>query len=115
VSAQSGDVAVSQDIEVKAGILNEAEVVLNAGVVDLSAMLTFGGAPIEHPAWHIYEGDADALGNRKEIASGDKSKQSFTLSAGHYRVTMQSGSAIATQDINIKAGQVNEEKVVLGK
>jgi hypothetical protein len=103
----------TQEIEVRAGMLNATELILNAGVIDLTAVLASGGPRVKSPRWHVYEARPDPLRSAKRLAFGTESKQRFILPAGRYRVTVEAAGATATQEIEVQPGKLSETKIVL--
>jgi TIR domain len=113
LTVEKGVATATQDLEIRAGMVTAAKVVLNAGIVDLTAVLASDGPAVESPKWSVYEAQPDALGNRKGVTTGYETKQRFTLPAGQYKLTVEKGAATATQDLKVQPGKRIEMKLVL--
>lgn len=113
VAVEKDNATATQSLEVGAGELKALQIVLNAGIVDLTALFASHGPTVDNPHWEVFEARADAVGNRKHIASGISTEQRFTLPAGEYKIKVEKGNATATQDLVIRAGQVKSMQIVL--
>lgn len=107
--------AVGQvEIGVKAGEVTEVVISLESGKVKASASMEEGGAPIEKDlAWDVL-GEADLEGNRKSVAFSYDAQPSFSLPSGKYTVQVNHGSAKASREVTVVAGEMTEISMVLG-
>lgn len=105
----SRDIAVS----VAPGGIGDAQLILGAGRLDLSAVTQAGGQPLSEVTFAISEDDPEAAGGRREIARSAAPQASFTLPAGTYYVAATSGAAEARERIAIGAGQDLKHAIVL--
>jgi Ca-activated chloride channel family protein len=114
VSAKSGDAVAIQEIEVQPGKLVRAELVFNAGLVDLTAVLVSGGTPESRLDWDVYEAMPNVRGERKRITFAYReANPRFTLPAGRYRVSATFGDAVAIQEIEVQPGKLVKARLVL--
>lgn len=112
VTAQIGEAVVGQEVDVQPGQLTEVALVLNAGVLALTASAAEGGDPVKKVYYRVYHAKKDIEGNRKQVtASGGSPK--FQLPAGKYLVTGTWGKAVAEMEVDVAAGELNEARLVL--
>ncbi|MEQ1841489.1 MAG: hypothetical protein ABL994_13860, partial [Verrucomicrobiales bacterium] len=107
--------AVGQvEVEVKPGEVTEVVISLESGKVKATASMEEGGALIEKDlAWDVL-GEADLEGNRKSVAFSYEAQPSFSLPSGKYTVAVTHGSAKATREVTVVAGEMAEISLVLG-
>ncbi len=112
VTGQLGKAKVGQEVEITAGELIKANIVLNAGVVKITAVAEQGGKPLDKAYVYVYEPTASASGQRATVTSGNQ-RTKFTIPAGRYFVTAQLGKTKVGQEIDVKAGEFTETTIVL--
>src|SRR5262245_38993409 len=112
-AVQAGAATGERGIDVRAGMLGISNIVLNAGIVDLTAALASGGLHVERPAWSVYGAKLDVQGNPRKISYGYDTKQRFTLPAGQYKVALQSGATVVEHEIDIKSGSRTTIEIAL--
>jgi hypothetical protein len=112
ITVKKGAATTTQDIQIRAGQIQTANIVLNAGIVDVIAVFASDGRLAEGPRWSVF-GAPDALGNQKPVAFSYSTKERFTLSAGRYTLSVEKDGAAATQDIQIQPGKRIESRLVL--
>jgi Ca-activated chloride channel family protein len=100
-------------IAVAPGSLNDAQLVLGAGRLELDAVAQAGGEPLGQVTFVISEDDPEAPGGRREIARSAAPQPSFVLPAGTYYVAAASGAAEARDRIAIGAGGNVKHTVIL--
>ena len=107
--------AVGQaEVEVKPGEQTEVVISLESGKVTATASMEEGGSPLEKDlAWNVF-GEADLEGNRKSIAFSYEAKPAFSLPAGTYMVEVKQGSAKASREVKVVAGEATGISLVLG-
>lgn len=107
--------AVGQvEVEIKAGEVSEVVISLESGKVNATASMEEGGPLIEKDlAWNVY-GEADLEGNRKDVAFSYDAQPNFSLPSGRYTVEVVHGSAKATREVTVVAGEMSEISLVLG-
>ena len=109
VSAKYGSASANVEVEVTAGANIQQIVNLNAGILQLTAIMAVGREPIrEGVAYDVYTIEQDVEGNRKRI---DGSLPAYgpprlPLPAGRYFVTANYGSASANMEIDVRPGRV---------
>jgi hypothetical protein len=113
VSVQAGAASAQQQIVVKAGMVATATLVLNAGIVKLTAVLAKGRPRVDTLKWSILESKTDGFGNRKEITRGYEAEQYFVLPEGAYILNVEAGATSIEQDLTIKAGARTPMEVAL--
>ena len=103
-----------KDIEVKAAAVTQERLVLNAGLVKLTAALTRGGSPLGRAIeWHIYAADADAVGDRKHVKESYGDTLNYFLPVGRYLVTAKLEQMKGQQAVDVTAGKSEQVEVVL--
>lgn len=82
---------------------------LKAGILSLSTVLTAGGEPLTRGVrYDVYETAKDAEGNRKRVTFSEpyQDPPRFPLPAGRYYVAAMHGSASASTELDVAAGEV---------
>jgi Ca-activated chloride channel family protein len=100
-------------VAVAPGSLNDAQLILGAGRLELNAVAQTGGTTLDKVTFAISEDDPEAPGGRREIARSAAPQASFVLPAGTYYVSAASGAAEARDRIAIGAGGDVKHTVVL--
>lgn len=104
ILVETGQAKAEREIEVRPGMVSTTRFVIDAGMVDLTAVLAAGTPIVEMPRWEVFEAEPDPLGNFKPVTSGDASRQRFTLAAGRYRISAAKGEARAVQVVQVESG-----------
>lgn len=91
----------------------EVELVLNAGLLKVSASESEGGEANPDAYVYVYEEEADANGNRNKVTNGNE-RTVFTLPAGRYYATATIGAATVGDFIEVAAGERSDLNLVLG-
>ncbi len=91
----------------------EVDLILNAGLLKVSASEAEGGEANEGAYIHVYEPQADAGGKRNRITAGNQ-RNIFTLPAGSYYATATIGQATVGGEVEIRAGERVDLDLVLG-
>ncbi len=98
---------------VKAGETTSVEMVVNAGVLNLSMVAAEGGDEIEG-YYHIYEPEKDLSGNRKKLESSSDKK--YNLKEGKYLIVGSWGryndTIRVSEEVEVKAGQSTSAQLV---
>ena len=92
---------------------NSAKIILNAGLLKVTARANEGGEPLRKAYVYVNEAKAQANGKHKNITAGNQRTQ-FTVPAGSYQVLVTSGKARITQEVEVSAGQRTDADVILG-
>ena len=112
-TATLGRTVKGTGVGIRPGERTDVTLVLGAGVLKVDVLATEGGAPLDDGYIYVYETAVGADGSRKKVANGGQRTQ-FTIPAGTYYVTGQSGKAIAGREIEVKAGERTEVSIVIG-
>ena len=112
ITAKIGEALVGQDVEVVPGQMTEVTLVMNAGVLTLTAAAVEGGDPVNKVYYRVYTAKKDIEGNRKQITAGGGTPK-FQLLAGKYLVTAKWGHAVTETEVEVAAGELNEARLVL--
>jgi Ca-activated chloride channel family protein len=109
-----GNAFGSAPVEIRAGEVTEVVISLESGTIKAMAMLEEGGEPIAKDlGWDVL-GMPDLEGNRKSIGFSYDAQPTFLLPAGPCQITVTYGSAKASVDVVVSAGQIQELAIVLG-
>ncbi len=100
-------------VTVAPGSLSDAQLVLGAGRLELTAITQAGGAFLDKVTFAISEDDPEAPGGRREVARSAAPQATFVLPAGTYYVAATSGAAEARDRFAIGAGDDVKHTVVL--
>jgi hypothetical protein len=109
VTAAHGSASRSIEVDVAAGENKALPVPLEAGMLNLSSQLTAGAPPLDGGvAYDVYEAAADGEGNRKRVtrSGSHEGRPRLPLPAGRYFVTAAHGSATASREIDVAAGEI---------
>ena len=101
------------EVTVEEGKENHARIILNAGLLHVSAVPNEGGQPLKKAYIYVDEPTAGADGKRKAVTAGN-TRNTFTLPAGKYYVRAKVGKVAVGQEIEVVAGQKIETVLVLG-
>ena len=102
----------STNFEVKSGQENRAEIILNAGLLHVTAVAKEGGQPIKQAYIYIKSPTAAASGKRKSVDSSNQ-RNTFMLPVGKYYALATHGKAKAGQMVEVTAGQKTETTIIL--
>ncbi len=109
-----GDAVGQGEVEIKAGEVTELLISLESGRITATAAMEEGGAAIESElAWNIY-GDADLEGKREDITFSYDAQPEFSLPAGTYTIEVRNGSAKASREVIVVAGEIVKVDLILG-
>lgn len=108
-----GSVTVRKDVEVAAGKLTEVPVVINAGTLTVSALMAQGAEPAPTDlSWEVLT-EPNAEGERKNVGYSYDPQPKFRLAAGKYLVTVKRGAVAAQQEVEVPAGKLTAQPVIL--
>lgn len=114
LKATRGAATASVEIEVAEGTAQEVKVILGSGTLNLSAAAAEGQEPFsKEVAWEILT-PADAEGQRKQFSFSYEAKPKLTLPSGKWLVTVTHGDAKGQKEVEVKAGQAQEVRLILG-
>jgi hypothetical protein len=101
-------------LAVQPGQITDYFFALNAGNLRARAALAEGGPPV-NACFRIYEPKEDLQGNRRQVNSACTDNAVFTLPAGTYVLSAQSGDTSASITFEIKPGEVTDSMLTLAK
>lgn len=114
VRVRHGDAAGQAEVEVKAGEVTAVLISLESGVIKATAAMEEGGAALDKDlAWNVY-GAADLEGKREDIAFSYDAQPKFSLPAGTYTIQVIQGSAKASREVTVVAGETLPVDLILG-
>jgi Ca-activated chloride channel family protein len=109
-----GDAVGQAEVEIKAGEVTEVLISLESGRIKAAAALEEGGAAIEKDlAWNIY-GAADLEGKREDVTFSYDAQPEFSLPSGVYTIEVKHGSAKASREVTVVAGEAVNVDLILG-
>ena len=109
VTARYASASTGTEIDIAEGEVKPLSLDLHAGVLRLSTVLNDGGTPLPKGVnYAVFDAAKDAEGNSKRITSSPSydGPPRFPLTAGRYTITATYGSASASQDVDVAAGEV---------
>lgn len=109
--AQHGFASAGKAVTVEAGRETAVEMVMNTGMLTLSARAIHDGPPLSGVAFTIFE-DGEGGGGR-EFARSVRDEPRFDLPAGRYRVAAALGLARDERKLEVIAGKDTAETFVL--
>jgi len=114
VTVKHGSARTSKELEIESGKVTKANLILNAGLLNVGASLKKGGKPLEGGlSWTVYEAQADELGKRKRVTYSYDSNPTFKLPKGRYLLSVGHGSASTSKEIEVSEGKVQKDTLVL--
>jgi hypothetical protein len=111
VAALWGLARVEKLLTIKPGVAAQETLILNAGTVRLSSVLTGDTKPIEQQLiYKVYAVSSDQGASTQSVAVSAKPSPTIYLKAGKYRIESQFGwhNARQTRDVEVAAGQVTD-------
>ena len=112
VTARSGRVERIAEAAVRAGEKTEMEIVLEAGILEIAALLSEDGPDAPDARFSVLSVEKDIRGDRESI-EGPTRRSSFVLPAASYIIRVESGQASSEKDVEVKAGERTEAAVVM--
>ena len=112
ITAKVGDALIGKTVEVSPGEVIDIALVLGAGILRPSAYYSEGGDPVKGAYFRVYELQANADGQRKQVTYGG-GKPKFKLPAGAYYITAKVGDALIGREIEITAGEAVDVALIL--
>ncbi len=107
-----GDAHTEQMVEFVAGQSTEQNVVLGAGVIEVSAVFSEGGKPVpEGAAMELHKGEPDLDGKYERMTTDYKSPSRFSAPAGLYQIEVLKDYASAIAKVDLKSGA--REKLIV--
>ena len=112
VTAMVGNAEATAEAQVRPDERTELDLVLEAGVLELGAVLVEDGPPAEGARFQILSTEKDIRGARESIVTRTR-RTSFILPEGTYLVRADEGLASAETEVEIKAGDRTETAIAL--
>lgn len=111
--AKWGQATVTQEIDVPAGKVMDAPIILNAGTLILSAVMTEGADPAgDGVSWDIF-GEPNAEGDRRKAGYSYEAQPKLHFRQGKYLVTVKRGGVYAQVEVEMGAGKIITKAVNL--
>lgn len=111
VAAFYGLARVERQITLAAGATKEEKLVLDAGGIKLSSVLTGASAPLDRQLiYKVYAISPDQGTTTQSIATSAKPASTVYLKSGRYRIESQFGwhNARQTREVDVLAGQITD-------
>ncbi|WP_397382005.1 VWA domain-containing protein [Prosthecobacter sp.] len=113
VQVEWGSAKAKQEVEVVAGKFKEIPIIINAGTLGLSAVMTEGADPApEGINWDVF-GEANAEGERPKASYSYDAQPKLHLTAGKYLVVATRGAAKAQAEAEVQAGKMTTKALNL--
>ncbi len=111
LTAKHGFATIEMPVNAVAGEENQVEVVMNTGILTLSAHAKAGSPALSGATFFVFQnGEA---GNPREIVRSKLDEPTFSLPAGQYRVAAVLGLARVEDDITVRAGGRESHDLIL--
>ena len=108
------DKAVTRkEVEVLAGKMTESALVLNAGTLDLSAVMAPGADPAPDGVKWDFLSAPDAEGERKKVGFSYDAKPKVRLTKGKYQIIAVRGGVTVKSEVEVAAGKLTSLAVNL--
>ncbi len=107
IVARHGEAQTETTVTMAAGGVKPVQVVMNCGVLTLSAQMTAGAAPLTGVRYSIYPAGQD-----RELARATLAEPSFVLPAGRYKAVAQHDLVRIEKEITMAAGDEKREDLV---
>jgi hypothetical protein len=111
IAATYGLARVERDIALAAGAELEEKLVLDAGGVKLTSLLSGGSAPLDRQlVYKVYALSAEQGNSTQSIATSAKPASTIFLKSGRYRVESQYGwhNCRQSRDVTVNAGEITD-------
>ena len=114
VVASHGAANATAEVEVGAGGLTEQILTLNAGYLRLASIAVDGAEQLDRDlSYEVFAARKDLQGNRQKITHSYDAQPLFKLPAGGYHVAVSHGSANASAEVEVAAGELTEHVLTL--
>lgn len=105
----SGEASVHTPITIKAGEMNRADMVLNAGRLGLRAKRTATETAEDNTTWTVRPKGSD-----RDLVTNYDAETAIILPAGEYSVTLTLGTSVQTRDVEITPGETTPVEIIAG-
>lgn len=113
VRVEQGLVRSERSVVVPAGSQGRIDIPLNAGRVQLTAMLRDGGTPLEAPLFSVMEDDPDSPRGRRELARSAARTADFVLPPGSYYISVRQGLLETRERLALTSGDAVKRTLTL--
>jgi Ca-activated chloride channel family protein len=100
-------------VEVKPGSTARADLILDTGLLELTATAVSGGPPLDRVLYTVSADDPSAPDGRREVARSTAPVAAFTLQAGTYYVTARHGAGEHREQVAVSSGDTVRRTLVL--
>lgn len=112
VTISDSAVSKTEKMTLTEGESKSLDVVLDAGLLELSTVGADGGA-LQDVTYTISTDDPDSRDGRRDVARSGAADASFTLRAGTYYVEAVAGPAIVREQVAVGAGEIVKRALTL--
>jgi Ca-activated chloride channel family protein len=114
VEVADGLARSSRTVDVAPGTSARADLVLDTGLLELTATAFDGGPALDRVLYLVFADDPSAPEGRREVARSTAPVAAFTLQAGTYYITTRHGGAEHRDQVAISSGDIVKRTIVLG-
>lgn len=107
-----GEAKAEQEVTVVSGKSTDLKIVLNAGVVKVTAVSADGSA-VASPSWRVYTKSVSISGTRESLTYSYDVSPQFLLTAGEYTIEVEVNGVVSSIDVKVDAGKRVESQVKL--
>lgn len=114
VTAAHGKATVSADVTVEAGARLDETLVMNSGILQLSAATGPNDPPIASGIYYrIFTAETDIQGKRTQLEASGSGNPQFILPVGDYFVTAERNKQTFSTEVSIKAGELTSQTIIV--
>lgn len=105
VRVRSGQSEIEKEFEVRAGERTAADLTMDAGILEVNAILEESGDKATNSVIKVLSSETDIHGERKVIEGPHRRENTFTLPATTYLVEVRSEEGEAEKEVTVDAGE----------
>lgn len=113
VEVADGHARAKQMVEIAPGASSRVNLVLDTGLLELSASAFNGGPALDRVLYLVFADDPSAPQGRREVARSTAPVAAFTLQAGTYYITTRYGASEHREQVALSSGDVVKRTIVL--
>ena len=113
VVAEVGAVRKSVEVRIEADERKELEIVLDAGILEVVALLEEDGPEASNPIINVLSSETDIRGDREVIEGPHRRRSTFTLPAATYLVRVKSEEGKAEKEVVVRAGERTDLSIIV--
>ena len=110
---KSGQAEAEKEVVVEAGERTEASLILDAGILEVDALLAEDGPEAPDTVIEVRSAERNIRGEHELITGPHRRHSSFVLPADTYLVRVKSGQAEAEREVVMEAGERTDSSVVM--